>query len=92
MDLLHVRIAREGLWPTPTRQDAQNDAGPSQQRRHKKPLNVVAAIHPEGSTSLPLPQAPNGSTGSYDTPTLNPVFVEAMMGFPPNWCRIDDLD
>lgn len=40
------------LLPTPTTQDAANNAGPSQHRRNSDPLNVVAA-----KTLLPSPSA-----------------------------------
>jgi hypothetical protein len=32
------------MWPTPTAQDASNDGGPSQQRRHTVPLNAAVKI------------------------------------------------
>lgn len=34
-------MARHNLWPTPTRQDASNNAGPSQMRRNSLPLNAA---------------------------------------------------
>ena len=35
-------MARRGLWPTPTAQDAANNGGPSQYERNSPPLNAVA--------------------------------------------------
>ena len=37
-----LTMARHATWPTPTRQDAANNGGPSQQKRDTKPLNTVA--------------------------------------------------
>lgn len=34
-------LKREGTWPTPTRQDGKNNAGPSQWGRHSAALNVA---------------------------------------------------
>ena len=37
------------LWPTPTKQDAHNNAGPSQMERNTKPLNAEGggALNPD---------------------------------------------
>jgi hypothetical protein len=53
------------LLPTPTVQDASNNAGPSQYGRNSLPLNAVAG-------------------GS-----LNPTWVEWLMGFPLGWTALD---
>lgn len=52
-------------YPTPTVQDASNNAGPSQYQRNSLPLNAVAG-------------------GS-----LNPTWVEWLMGFPLGWTDLD---
>jgi hypothetical protein len=78
-------------WPTPTTQDAKNDAGPAQHQRNSKPLNVHVAELPTG-ISRPLPEAKNGGNGLTGIPLLNPVFVETLMGFPENWTQIADGD
>jgi hypothetical protein len=39
-------MARHGLWPTPTRQDAANDGGPSQFERNSLPLNAAVKTWP----------------------------------------------
>lgn len=92
-DMLHVRLARHPeLWATPTTQDAKNDAGPSQFERNSRPLNVMAAVYPEGSstTSPRDPVPPSGASGSTLTPRLNPEFVEILMGFEVGWTKIDE--
>ena len=48
-----------GLVPTPTTQDAKNNASPSQQRRNTPPLNVVA----HDLELMPTPAAADGSRG-----------------------------
>ncbi len=59
------------LWPTPTAQDAKNNAGPSQWDRNSYPLNV--AVH----GSREQQKAIGGD--------LNPTWVEWLMGFPAGW-------
>ena len=39
-------MAKHGTWPTPTAQDAKNNAGPSQFRRNSAPLNVAVQSWP----------------------------------------------
>jgi len=39
------------MWPTPTAQDAKNDAGPSQWNRNSDPLNVAVQRCPTPTTS-----------------------------------------
>lgn len=86
VDLAHV----VKMWPTPTVQDASNDGGPSQFERNSVPLNAAVKMwttptaddtghrkerYSQGGTALSL-QA-GGS--------LNPTWVEWLMGFPPGW-------
>jgi len=94
-DMLHVRVARHSqAWTTPEVNDAKNDAGPSQFKRNSQALNVQAAAYPNGSstTSPQSPEAKNGRSGLKSTPQLNPEFVEALMGLPSGWSRIEDED
>ena len=44
-----VRMERAQAWPTPTTQDAQNNGGAAQHRRHALPLNAIVggALNPE---------------------------------------------
>ena len=67
------------VWPTPTAQDSYNDATPSQWKRNSDPLNV--AVHRDGSSMVKL----EGS-GS-----LNPAWVEWLMGYPVGWTDCEDL-
>jgi hypothetical protein len=53
------------MWPTPTGQDAEKNAGPSQFNRNSLPLNAEVG-------------------GS-----LNPNWVEWLMGFPVGWTDLD---
>jgi hypothetical protein len=53
-----VRMEEAGLWPTPTVQDAENLAGPSQWGRHSDPLNV-AVVRADAGT-FPTPKASDG--------------------------------
>ena len=66
-----------GLWPTPTVQDSENDAGPSQWKRNSYPLNVE--VH-----------RANGKTATTKTGKLNPTWVEWLMGFPTGWTDLED--
>lgn len=64
-----------GLWPTPTKQDGENNAGPSQWNRNTPPLNVRVKMYP----TMDVGSADNRSRlgGS-----LNPEWVEWLMGYP----------
>ncbi len=50
-----ISESESSLWPTPTGQDAANDAGPSQWERNSDPLNVAVKRWPtpKGSPSGP---------------------------------------
>lgn len=45
---LQVLTASASAWPTPTQQDGENDAGPSQWERNSFPLNVAAITGTSG--------------------------------------------
>jgi hypothetical protein len=74
------------LLPTPTTQDGENTAGPSQRRRHSDPLNVVAA-----DALLPTPQAADGDRSSeqmprhYSTGADNPTLLGAARRAEVEW-------
>ena len=68
-------------WPTPTAQDAKNDGGPSQWERNSDPLNVAVKRWPT-LTSSPPPLEERGS--------LNPTWVEWLMGYPSGWTDLKD--
>ncbi len=65
------------LWPTPTVQDAENKAGPSQWSSNTWPLNVQAVAHSLETTERPENLEEFGA--------LNPQFVCWLMGLPQEW-------
>lgn len=71
-------------WPTPAATEARN----GYQNRHRgkkgtqKSLTTVVI---ESRFSPPAPQTPDGPQSSKSRRTLNPLFVEWLMGWPPNW-------
>ena len=84
------------MYPTPTVQDAENDGGPSQYNRNSIPLNALVKLFPTPSTMdgierkgmRPSRAATNRTTGylSEAIPgSLNPEWVEWLMGFPVGW-------
>lgn len=111
-------------WPTPTVQDSENTAGPSQFERNSLPLNALVAGLPDpasrstsgkprGSWSTPRSQDEyerrnwktikkvNEEGGDLTLPSqtmyqaqqrgsLNSRWVASLMGFPPDWCELDD--
>ena len=64
----------ETIWPTPTVQDGQNNAGPSQWERNSDPLNV--AVHRDQPAS--------------QGQKLNPAFVTRLMGYPDDWLDLSE--
>lgn len=73
------------LWPTPTVQDGENDAGPSQFSRNTLPLNAQvvreAPDPPVTGQCLPGRYSTNGSRHGL----LNDRWVLTLMGFPADW-------
>lgn len=65
------------LWPTPTVQDAENKAGPSQWVRNTWALNVQVVAHSLGVTSRPESLDAVGG--------LAPGFACWLMGYPAEW-------
>ena len=91
-------------FPTPTAQDSKNDGGPSQYRRKSLPLNAIVKNFPTptapgkhqvgtigewGGSGNPLrtPENTRVKTGS-----LNPTWVEWLMGFPIGWTDLEDSE
>lgn len=70
------------LWPTPTKQDGENNAGPSQFQRNTPPLNAAVKMFPTVTTG--------DAKGQPETASLNPQFVEWLMGYPKDWTTIGD--
>ena len=57
-------IVRFPIWPTPTSQDAENNAGPSQFERNSYPLNVAVTLGPPAPES----RSTSGSRPGWSTP------------------------
>lgn len=93
---LTQQVALRKWWPTPTKQDGENNGGPSQYSQNTVPLN--AAVH-GGRPTLPTPSASMVTmqdmeqakfAGSADRPkyadcpggALNPEWVEWLMDVP----------
>lgn len=78
-------------WPTPTKQDAENTAGPSQFNRNSLPLNT-AVVSPGGMLTQPTIQCGCGCVflGELDTPcptckTIRDATVTLPPGMPMPW-------
>lgn len=99
----HVQEINKHQWPTPTKQDAENDDTPSQQRRNTPPLNVQAHYPTPRAQKIggysserfrpTLAQVANGGETTQQTPKmqLNPRWVEWLMGFPIGWVSLERL-
>jgi hypothetical protein len=90
-------MARTGMWPTPTTQDAKNNGGPSQWERNSDPLNVAVQRMWPTPTSADGMGGPgnSGRDGGENLRTavggsLNPLFVEWLMGYPEGWTDLED--
>jgi len=71
------------FWPTPTKQDGENNAGPSQWERNTPPLNVQVKMYP----TMDVGAAKGRGQASADNRSrlggsLNPEWVEWLMGYP----------
>ena len=99
------RSAKKIRWPTPTVQDAKNDAGPSQFERNSFPLNAAVKIWPTPrSPKYGHDLAKYKREPSRKNPTdletalvltgeigsLNPTWVEWLMGYPLGWTALED--
>ncbi len=95
-----LHLAAQVLWPTTTTQDAHNNGGPSQHKRNTPPLNTAvlswptpnasddkgASTRTEGRERPPADDdLPTRIARSASGLVLNPVFVEALMGWPLGW-------
>ena len=90
-------------WPTPTVQDAKNDAGPSQWDRNSDPPNVAVkraewrtpTAHDwknhEASRQVYLSDQVEQPSPSKNGGQLNPTWVEWLMGFPAGWTDCEHL-
>jgi hypothetical protein len=89
---LNLRTQVQGsAKPTPTTQDAHNTGSQSQQARNTPPLNAAVLTDEE---TWPTPTA-NRWDGLQShgrnvvSGSLNPAFVEMLMGFPVGWTDVD---
>jgi len=87
------------MWPTPTMQDGENTAGPSQFRRNSLPLNAAVmwptprATESELRTFGRTPSQEAGKHGKYLAVEagqtlavkLSAVWVGRLMGYPDGW-------
>jgi len=71
-------------WPTPTTRDHKGPPGRGAQLRGGRQSSLPATVR-DAVVSFPPGQAPTGPNGSPNTRTLNPLFVEALMGWAPGW-------
>lgn len=92
------------LFPTPTTQDSKNDGGPSQFDRNTIPLNAHVKIWPTptapGKNQVGTIGEWGGSGNPLRTPetmtlkggSLNPTWVEWLMGYPIGWTDLKDSE
>jgi hypothetical protein len=82
------------MWPTPTAQDAKNNAGPSQWDRNTDPLNVAVKKWPTPTARAGQQPGKHGQGGqNLATATggsLNPMWVEWLMGYLCGWTALED--
>jgi hypothetical protein len=78
---------RSRQWATPTARDHRSvRAGPATLARNSRPLSEQAgAFHSRRDRAMPTA----GPNTCADAPTLNPLFVEALMGWPIGWTGFD---
>lgn len=93
-------------WPTPTAQDAKNNAGQSQHKRNSQLLNVMATITASQANKpirAPSPSRQRGEHGEDIQDSigrlnpeligkkLSPMFVEVLMGYRIGWTELKPL-
>lgn len=99
---LTQQVQLRQFWPTPTTQDGENDGGPSQYKRNSIPLNALVKKFPTPQASMMTeadmeqakfagnspnrPKYCNAGKGS-----LNPDWVEFLMGWPIGWSSLEPL-
>lgn len=105
MKLKDAVCSHQKTWPTPTKQDGENDGGPSQFNRNTPPLNAVVKTWPtpkrptgggmmerttDGGGIRKLEDAISQDVG-YPTGQLNPDWVEWLMGWPIGWSSLEPM-
>lgn len=97
------QAVRSGLaWPTPTAHNAKDSGAASELRRKDPQLSVVAmqcslalghqdrsALNPSTAPPNMTLTWPNGAPTSPSNLVLNPLFGEALMGWPRGWTACD---
>ncbi len=85
MSVTHTGAPVFSLWPTPTETDA------SLSRRHGYTFegNTGSTLTDAVLSFLGLTTARKRGERSVAQAGPNPAFVEALMGFPPNWTDVD---
>lgn len=80
-------------WPTPANRDYRSpNSQESQDRRNagsKRGQQLPNFLADLSRSSHLVPAIPNGSRSSETRRTLNPLFVEWLMGWPTNWTLAD---
>lgn len=98
-DDLATKVAR---WPTPTKQDGENNGGSSQYQRKTTPLNALVKTFPTPQASMmtdaDMEQARyagnNKNRPEYRAAgkgSLNPDWVEWLMGWPIKWSSLEPI-
>lgn len=83
------------MRPTPTKQDGENNGGPSQYNRNTTPLSAVVKTWPTPRRQSANSPGEHGE-GGRDLQTtiggqLNPDWVEWLMGWPIGWSSLEPL-
>lgn len=98
----HVQTKNSRFWPTPTKQDSENDGGTSQYKRNSVPLNPMVKKFPTPQASMmteaDMEQAKFAGNNP-DRPeycdagkgSLNPDWVEWLMGWIPGLTSLEPM-
>lgn len=82
------------MWPTPTKQDSENDGGASQYKRNSVPLNALVKkwatprkfMHKDSTIDRG-----KGNLGEQVQGQLSPDWVEWLMNFPIGWSSLEPI-
>ena len=93
--------AHKGMIPTPTVNDSKNNGPISQLQRTGMSLNVFTKLFPTPTANEDACGTPNGKmqkmlgnhpeVRNQGEGTLNPDWVEWLMGFPIGWTNLEEL-
>lgn len=75
-------------WPTPNANPAPRGKNFTKTDGHYKPHDLMTAVR---SSVLGRRTSKRGAPGSIDSPKLNPLFVESLMGLPLGWTAYERL-